>query len=100
MVIESLLAVAPNRTRASFYRTAKGAEIDLLLEMGAKHGTWAIEIKRSSVARIGKGFSVALEDVQPSKAFILHGGSDRYPKRDGIEAIGLRDLAEELAVLR
>lgn len=40
-VIENLLAVAPRRVRASFYRTARGAEIDLLLELGARHGTWA-----------------------------------------------------------
>jgi hypothetical protein len=48
MVIETLLAVAPWRTRPSFYRTARGAEIDLVLELGAQHGTWAIEIKRGA----------------------------------------------------
>ena len=45
--IESLLAAAPQRTMASFYRTAAGAEIDLVLEMPGKRGLWAIEIKRS-----------------------------------------------------
>lgn len=99
LVIENLLAVAPNRTQASFYRTARGAEIDLILEMGAKHGTWAIEIKSSSVARTGKGFSIALDDIQPSKALIVYGGKDRYPKSGAIEAIGLKELAEELASL-
>jgi len=38
-MIENLLAVAPSRARASFYRTARGTEIDLLLELGARHGT-------------------------------------------------------------
>lgn len=32
-VIENLLSVAPDRTRAHFYRTAAGAEIDLVLEL-------------------------------------------------------------------
>ncbi len=36
--VETLLAVAPERTRASFYRTAAGAEIDLLLEFGKQRG--------------------------------------------------------------
>ena len=95
-VIENLLAVAPNRTRASFYRTARGAEIDLLLELGAKHGTWAIEIKRGLAPKIEKGFHIALDDVQPQEAFLVYSGTDRYPKGDGIETIGLRSLAEEL----
>ena len=40
-VIENLLAVAPARTEASFYRSAGGAEIDLVLDI-PKHGRWAI----------------------------------------------------------
>ena len=54
-VIESLLAVAPPRTRTSFYRSSGGAEIGLILEMGAQ-GTWAIEIKRTIAPRLERGF--------------------------------------------
>ena len=67
-VIESLLAVAPMGARASFYRTSAGAEIDLILEMGARHGTWAIEIKRTRAPRIEKGFRIALDDIKPNRA--------------------------------
>lgn len=98
-VIENLLAVAPSPTRASFYRTARGAEIDLLLELGGRHGTWAVEIKRGLAPKAEKGFHIALEDLQPRKAFLVYSGTDRYPKGDGIEAIGLRALAEELRAL-
>lgn len=99
-IIENLLACAPERTRASFYRTAAGAEIDLLLELGGRHGLWAIEIKRGLAPRVEKGFRIAIEDLQPNKAFLVYSGQDRYPKGDGIEAIGLRELAAELAALR
>ena len=54
-VIENLLAVAPPRTMASFYRTLAGAEIDLLLELPGKRGPWAIEIKRGPLRRPRKG---------------------------------------------
>ena len=37
-VIENLLAVAPEGTMASFYRTSAGAEIDPVLELPAQHG--------------------------------------------------------------
>lgn len=98
-IIENLLAAAPSRARASFYRTARGAEIDLLLDLGGRHGTWAIEIKRGLAAKAAKGFYIAVEDLQPQKAFLVYSGTDRYPKGDGVEAIGVRDLADELRAL-
>lgn len=98
-VIENLLAAAPMHTRASFYRTARGAEIDLLLELGGRHGTWAIEIKRGLAAKTEKGFHIALDDLGPSRAFVVYSGTDRYPKNESIEAIGLRELGEELSAM-
>ena len=95
-VVETLLRAAPERTQASFYRTASGVEIDIVLELpGAR--VWAIEIKRGLAPAVSRGFRTALDDVQPERAFIVHGGEDRYPKGSGVEAIGLRELANELA---
>lgn len=98
-VIENLLAVAPSRTLASFYRTTGGAEIDLVLELGDKHGVWAIEIKRGLTAKTGKGFATAIEDIEPTKSFVVYGGKERYPKAAGIEAISIHEMAQELASL-
>ncbi len=98
-VIENLLAAAPEHSTASFYRTSAGAEIDLVLELGAKHGIWVFEIKRSSAPRLEKGNRHALQDIQPAKAFVIHSGSDRYPIGDGVEAISLREMIEELQKL-
>lgn len=98
-VIESLLAAAPERVQASFYGTAAGAEIDLVLELGGRHGLWAIEIKHGLTTKPGRGFYNSLEDLQPARAFVVYSGADRYPMGEGIEAIGVRELAEELARL-
>jgi len=95
-VIETLLSAAPQRSKAYFYRTAAGAEIDLVLDMGTAHGLWAIEIKRGLAAKIEKGFMNTREDVAPARSFIVYGGEKRYPKGDGIEAIGLADLLAEI----
>jgi hypothetical protein len=95
-VIETLISVAPPRTDASFYRTSAGAELDLVLDMPGGE-RWAIEIKRSSAPKIEKGFHAAMEDVQPSRAFIVYGGHERYAKGNGVEAIGLRELATMLS---
>jgi len=96
--IENLIRVAPPRASASFYRTAAGAEIDLVLDLPGDR-RWAIEVKRGSAAKLSRGFHHAMEDLAPDRAFIVHSGSDRYPKGDGIEAIGLRELVTELVRL-
>ena len=95
-VIETLVRAAPERTQASFYRTATGAEIDLILELPGDQ-VYAIEIKRGFAPTVSKGFRIALDDVNPDQAFLVHGGDDRYPKGGGIEVVGLQALAEELA---
>ena len=95
-VLENLLNAAPERANASFYRTAAGAEIDLVLEMpGGK--LWAVEIKRGLAPTLDKGFHHAREDLAPERCFIVYSGEERYPKAEGIEAIGLRELMSLVA---
>ncbi len=87
-VIENLLGAAPERVRAGFYRTAAGAEIDLVLDMPGGR-LWAVEIKRGLAPKLDKGFHHAREDLKPERSFIVYSGEDRYPKAEGVEAIGL-----------
>jgi len=98
MVIENLLEVAPQRTMASFYRTAVGAEIDLVLEIPG-HGMWAIEIKRSTAGRPEKGFYIACQDLKPNRRFVVNAGNEQYPIDAETQAIGVRKLAAMLAAL-
>lgn len=95
-VIENLLSAAPAGTRASFYRTSAGAEVDLVLELPGSRGPWAVEVKRGLGAALGKGFRNALEDIKPERSFVVTGGSDRYPVAKDVEAIGLREMASVL----
>jgi hypothetical protein len=82
----------------SFYRTAEGAEIDLLLEIPG-HGMWAIEIKRSPAAKPDKGFHIACEDLKPKRRFLVHAGNERFPITANLDAIGAEELAGMLAEL-
>ena len=95
-VIENLIAVAPDQTIASFYRTSAGAEIDLVLELKGG-GIWAIEIKSGRSAQPRKGFYNACEDVQPNKSFVVYAGEERYPVSEGVEAIGVLEMAHEIS---
>jgi len=95
-VIENLLSVIPFRTMASFYRTAAGAEIDLVLEFSGLTEKWAIEIKRGLSVNPKKGFYNAVEDIQPDKTFVVHAREERYPFAEGVEAIGVAEMAQIL----
>lgn len=98
MVIENLLQVAPERTMATFYRTAAGAEIDLILEVPG-HGLWAIEIKRGLTGRPEKGFYSGCQDLKPDRRFVVNAGNGKYPIDAETQAIGVREMAELLVAL-
>jgi uncharacterized protein len=94
-VVENLLRVAPERSNASFYRTQTGVEVDLVLELPGDR-LWTIEIKRTTAPKLDRGFHQALEDIEPERAFIVYGGTERYPKAANVEVIGLPEMAAEL----
>ena len=95
-VIENLLAAAPSGTSACFYRTAVGAEIDLVLDLPPKE-RWAIEIKRSSAPVLSKGFYLGCGDIKATRRMVVHAGEDTFGLGDGVEAVSLRGA---LAALR
>ena len=94
--IENLLAAAPSGTESYFYRTRAGAEIDLLLFLPDGQ-FWAIEVKRSSAPKIGKGFRLAAADLKPLRQFFVHAGEGEFPLSDSITAVSLPLLMERLA---
>ncbi len=95
LAIETLIAAAPEGTEASFYRTSAGAEIDLVLVLPNRQ-LWAIEIKRSSAPKVGKGFHMACADLKPDLQSVVYSGTERFSLGHKVEAIGLVALATEL----
>lgn len=96
-IIENLLSDLPPRTQPNFYRTAGGAEIDLVLEFPGKSETWAIEIKRALSAKPKKGFYQACEDIQPHKGFVVYAGEEQYPISEGVDAVSLLEMCRMIA---
>lgn len=98
-VLETLLVLAPRGTEANFYRTAAGAEIDLVLTLpGGK--LWAVEIKRSSAPKLERGFHLACADLKPAKRFVVYPGDDRFPLDAETEVLGLAELGKRLQALK
>ncbi len=98
-IIENLLACVPPQTQASYYRTAVGAEIDLLLELPGNK-VWAVEIKRSSAPTVSRGFHLACDDVAATRRIVVSSANATFPMSGGIEHLPLLVLMQELLALR
>ena len=94
-VIENLLSVLDQRIQPFYYRTAGGAEIDLVLEFGV-NDLWALEIKRSSSPSLSKGFHQACDDLQPTRKYVVYSGDQSFPMKNDVTAISLANLMQVL----
>ncbi len=94
-VIENLVQCTQPSTLANFYRTAAGAEIDLLLTW-PNGNQWAIEIKRSLTPKPRRGFHQACADLNPARQFVAYPGNERYRLSESLDAIPMTALMQEL----
>lgn len=94
-VVENIHSILPSRAETYFYRTAAGAEIDLVIKMPSSE-IWAIEIKHGVAPKIGKHYSQTCDDVGASHKYILYGGEDEFPVGNNIKIISLPGLMERL----
>jgi predicted AAA+ superfamily ATPase len=96
MLIENILSTVSATTRAWFYRTAVGAEIDLVLEP-APDERWAIEIKRSlGDPKPSKGFYIGCEDIKAVRQIVLYPGDETYKFDRKTEVMPLRTFLTDV----
>jgi predicted AAA+ superfamily ATPase len=94
-VIESILNILNNQWTYSYYRTATQIEIDLVLQTPQQE-VWAIEIKKSTAPKLGRGFFEACNDIKATHKFIVNANNESYPLNNGVEVIGLLDFLKML----
>lgn len=94
-VVENIMSVVHNLALPFYYRTSAGAEIDLILEFSGQE-KWAIEIKRSSAPALSKGFHIACDDVKADRKLVVYSGADKFSMGEGVTAIPLSMLMQEL----
>ena len=99
LVNETLLAPLPLAMTPWYYRTAAGAEIDVVLERGPKE-RYAIEIKKSLALSFSKGFYLGCEDIGAEKRFLVYPGKERFPMAKDVTAIPLSEMVTELLNLK
>jgi len=97
-VIENIHSVLPPLAETYFYRTAAGAEIDLVIKMPNAQ-LWGIEIKYGLAPKLGKHFRQTFNDAGATHKYVVYGGSDEYPIGDDVRMISLSKLMEKLAAM-
>ena len=94
-VVEQVASQLPPDAQLSFYRTAAGTELDLVIEHRSRK--IGVEIKFSSAPKPTKGFWQALQDLQIDRAFVVAPVSRRYPLAEGVDVLPLHNLTQLLA---
>ncbi|MBT3191395.1 MAG: ATP-binding protein [Verrucomicrobia bacterium] len=77
--IEHILSRCRSHVQATYYRTARGAEVDLVLENG--NSRVAVEFKSSTSPSPRRGFWSATDDLECARNWIVAPVDDAYPMR-------------------
>lgn len=93
--IETLIAAAPVGTEHFFYRTAAGAELDLVLRLPG-NAIWAIEIKRTTTPKVSRGFHLSVDDIKADRKILVYAGEREVPAGDGLRVMPLATAVEQL----
>jgi uncharacterized protein len=83
--VEQICSQLPVGATVSYYRTAAGTELDLIVETGQKK--IAFEIKFSSAPKLTKGFWEGIEDVKADKAYVIAPIKEAWKLADNVEVI-------------
>lgn len=94
LVIENILNELPDK-QAGFYRTAGGAELDLVITMGKKK--IAIECKASAVPKPERGFYQAIDDLDIREAWIIAPVNMSYPLNELVQVKTLSEAVKNLS---
>lgn len=92
LIVEQIANLAPRGAQISFFRTSAGAELDLVVEKGARR--FVFEIKLSSAPSVGKGHWLAREDGETEHAFVVAPVASSYPLAKGVDVIPAERIEE------
>lgn len=94
-VVDQICAQLPEGASVAFYRTAAGAELDVVVERGNKKV--GFEIKFSAVPKVTKGFWQSLSDLNLERAYVLAPVEQGWPLAANAEVLPVAQLPQVLA---
>lgn len=94
-VVEQLVRQLTGWT-LSFYRTAAGAELDMVAERAGRR--LAFEIKLSTAPAMSRGFWLAIKDVRPVQTWVIAPVEAGYPLGPNVDVFPAHGLAQGLQI--
>ena len=91
LVIEECIRQTGDTMTPYFWRTSKGAELDLLLVRGDRRV--GIEVKRADAPRISPSMRAALTDLGLERLIVYYPGHRRYALSAEIDVVPVAELA-------
>lgn len=90
-VVEQVATLLPADAQMGFYRTAAGAEIDVIIEHRSRK--IGVEVKFSAAPKPTRGFWQAIDDLGLERAYVVAPVQRRYPLSDRVEVIPVTELS-------
>ena len=94
-VVENILSILPKNCPIYFYKTASGAEVDLVLQL-PKNKIWAVEIKKGLAPKISSGFYTSCKEIKAHKTYVIYSGFDEFPIQNNVTVIGVIPFLKHL----
>ena len=94
LIVEQVAAALPAGAQLSFYRTALGAELDLVVELGTRR--FGIEIKFSSAPKPARGFWQSLKDLEIDRAWVIAPVASSYPLAPGVDVLPVHEITRAI----
>ena len=95
-VVEQVCQVLSHRDQVFYFRSADGAELDLVIQRRGAPAPIALEIKLSDSPKLSRGNYEAIAAVQPSVTYVVTPNARAAPLSDDIQLRALAPLLEEL----
>lgn len=92
MVVEHLIGHAGQDSRAFFYRTSAGAEIDLVID--SPPHLYGYEVKFGLAPKLSKGYHHAIADLGIIKGKVIYSGNEQFQLASDATAMGLANALE------
>ena len=86
-MIENVIDAAADGVSCHYFRTAAGAELDLVI-LPRKGRPIAIEIKRSLSPKVSRGVHISCDDIRAEQRDVLYPGEESYPLDSKTESSG------------
>ncbi len=101
-IVDQLISACGLRlpgARPYFFRTSRGDEVDLALDLGSRRVLFEIKLHSAPTAEHTPGLARCMRDLKESKAYVVYPGTETYSLGRGITALPAAKLLMEPRLL-